>query len=494
MPKLRLARGSRAHLDIFRSIAVSRFVALLIAGMTLGCGGVALLLALHAGRADALPSISCSASGETLTISVSGLASDSLVVTTSGGFYQIELDGTQECQSYSDSGFPTVQVTETSSPFVPTVFQPGTDTGITFVGPGGTTTLDLSAAPSGTTISVVTGTVSGLSGGGTDTFSGIASFTGSSSGNTTFAAGPTGGYSFTGQGTGNSLNLSAANSGITVSAASGTVSGLSSGTDTFSGIASFTGSSSGNTTLVAGPGSETFGDPGTSGHDTIDFSGLSSSSSTPLSINLSGVTESGVFNDTATLGPDTYTFTGVGSLPTTFVGSSSGATTVYAGGTGGYSFTGQGTGNSLNLSAANSGITVSAATGTVSGLSSGTDTFSGIASFTGSSTGDTTFAAGPTGGYSFTGQGTGNSLNLSAAPSGTTISVVTGTMSGLSGEEPTPSAASRASPDPRPATPPWWRARDPRPSVIRGPAGTTPSTSRASPRARRPRSRSTCRE
>ena len=135
------------------------------------------------------------------------------------------------------------------------------------------------------------------------------------------------------------------------------------------------------------------------------------------------MTESGVFNDTATLGPDTYTFTGVGSLPTTFVGSSSGATTVYAGGTGGYSFTGQGTGNSLNLSAANSGITVSAASGTVSGLSSGTDTFSGIASFTGSSTGDTTFAAGPTGGYSFTGQGTGNSLNLSAAPTGTTVTL-----------------------------------------------------------------------
>ena len=85
----------------------------------------------------------------TLDISVLGSASDSLVVTTSGGLYQIELDDTPECQGYSDgpSGFPTVRVTGTSSPFVPTIFQPGTDTGITFVGPGSTTTLNLSAAP-----------------------------------------------------------------------------------------------------------------------------------------------------------------------------------------------------------------------------------------------------------------------------------------------------------------------------------------------------------
>ena len=76
--------------------------------------------------------------------------------------------------------------------------------------------LDLSAAPSGTTISLVAGTVSGLSGGGTDTFSGIASFTGSSAGDATLVAGPIGGLSFTGQGNGNVLNLSAAPTGTTV--------------------------------------------------------------------------------------------------------------------------------------------------------------------------------------------------------------------------------------------------------------------------------------
>ena len=211
---------------------------------------------LDVGPAEASPAISCSTLSGTLDISVLGSASDSLVVTTSGGLYQIELDDTPECQGYSDgpSGFPTVRVTGTSSPFVPTIFQPGTDTGITFVGPGSTTTLNLSAAPSGTTISLVAGTVSGLSGGGTDTFSGIGELHRFLRRRHHLRCRSDWRLELHRPGHGNVLDLSAAPSGTTISLVAGTVSGLSGGgTDTFSGIASFTGSSAGDTTLVAGP-------------------------------------------------------------------------------------------------------------------------------------------------------------------------------------------------------------------------------------------------
>src|SRR6202035_2173865 len=80
----------------------------------------------------------------------------------------------------------------------------------------------------------------------TYTFSDVSTFTGAGSGNTTFFAGPGGGFTFDGGGPSNTLDLSAAPAPIvTVNGNSrsdpGIVTGLTSGTDTFSDIQSFPG-------------------------------------------------------------------------------------------------------------------------------------------------------------------------------------------------------------------------------------------------------------
>ena len=99
---------------------------------------------------------------------------------------------------------------------------------------------------------MVAGTVSGLSSGGTDVFSDISTVVGSSAGSTTFRAGSGGGFTFTGQGSDNTLDLSSAPSGTSISVngdsstSPGTVTGLSPGlggsmSDSFAGIQTFTG-------------------------------------------------------------------------------------------------------------------------------------------------------------------------------------------------------------------------------------------------------------
>ncbi len=132
-----------------------------------------------------------------------------------------------------------------------TTFQAPATGGYTFAGSGTGNTLDISQAPAGTTVgaTTVTGLTAGNGNSTTDTLSGIADFTGSSNGNTTFQAPATGGYTFAGNGAGNKLDLSQAPAGTTVGAT--TVNLGAGNTDTFSGIADFTGSSNGNTTFQA---------------------------------------------------------------------------------------------------------------------------------------------------------------------------------------------------------------------------------------------------
>jgi hypothetical protein len=111
-------------------------------------------------------------------------------------------------------------------------------------------------------VSVPAGSVTGLSGGGSDSFSGISAFKGSAAGSTDFAAGP-GNGSFTGQGSGNELDFSAVPAGssapLVVNAGPVPVNGTDSGTATvgsttyvFAGIQNFTGSSSGYTEFEVG--------------------------------------------------------------------------------------------------------------------------------------------------------------------------------------------------------------------------------------------------
>ncbi|HEY3462585.1 MAG TPA: hypothetical protein VGK68_06690, partial [Gaiellaceae bacterium] len=254
--------------------------------------------------ARAAPSLNCIASntgpGGLLDVVVSGTSSssDSLRIVASGGTYSLFFDNgggpTPVCSTYPDSGasgYPTVEVTGT---LLSTTFS-ASDSGLTFVGEAGiTNTLDFfQASGSGLVVNVSGVTVNGQAtdtarlGATTDSFSGITSFAGLSVGNSVFLAGGTGGYTFTAFGSGNVLDLSEAGTGATVSVPAGTVSGLTSGDDQFSGISTFFGSSSGGTTLISGSSGLAFHGQGMG--NALDFSQVTTSSLTPLCINVSGV-------------------------------------------------------------------------------------------------------------------------------------------------------------------------------------------------------------
>ncbi|HET6915539.1 MAG TPA: hypothetical protein VFH56_05560, partial [Acidimicrobiales bacterium] len=278
----------------------------------------------------------------------------------------------------------------------------------------------------------------------TYTFSGVTGFTGAGSGNTAFFAGGTGGYTFSGQASNNTLDLSASNSGVSVSLPAGTVSGLSGGDDQFSGITHFVGSGAGGNsflagstdnqtftgpgngnTFTAGSGSDSFSSPGVG--NTLDFSSVVTSSGSVLRVNLSGSDLPGAANDTAAVGTTTYRFSGI----QTFAGATTGHTTFDAPGTSdGYTFHFHGSGDSLDLGELPAGAVVSVPAGTVS-FGAHQDSFSGMTGFAGSLTGDTSFVAGASGGYGFTGFGLGNVLDLSAVGAGVSVSVPAGTVSGL---------------------------------------------------------------
>ena len=426
--------GETAEDVAFGSRSRKRHALLLVAGMAVSCGAGAFLLAFQAGPADAAGTVSCVTSGTALDIAVSGTASDSLLVTTSGGSYQIEFDGTAACTAttYSDTAYPAVQVTDTGAA-VPVVFQPGTDNGVDFQGPGLLATLDLSGVPAGVVVSVPAGSVTGLSGGGSDTFSGITAFTGSSAGSTDFVAGP-GSAVFTGQGSGNELDFSAVPTGpsapLVVNAGPGPVNGIAGGTATagattyvFAGIQNFTGSSSGYTEFEVGSvGGLALTGQGTG--NTLSFAGVTPGGGVQVSLdpNAQGA-------ETAEPGTGTDTFTDL----TTIVGS--GGNDTFSGGPGNYSITDSGANNTFSDAPAPGGITVSfsAGTGAVTGGFAGTTTTTGVTTFVGSAAGGNTFDAPAGGGYTFEGGGTGNTLDLSAAPAGVMVSVPAGSVTGLSG-------------------------------------------------------------
>jgi hypothetical protein len=249
-------------------------------------------------------------------------------------------------------------------------------------------------------------------------FSGITKFTGLNAGSSTLVATGTEGASFTATGTNNVADFSKAASGLTIDMVHGIA-----GTDTFSGVTSVVGSLAGHNTFVAGSGSETFGDTGTAGQDTINFSAVQTGSGTPLTVNVSGGPVNGQASYTAVVGPATYTFfslTTSGLNFTHFTGAGNGGTVFLASGFGGYNFTATSSGNSIDFTAAGSGVLVDLSggpSGSVSQLTanpvtaSTTDSISGLTTVTGSSAGGNTFMAGPsTATYNFTGNGNGNTF------------------------------------------------------------------------------------
>ena len=255
----------------------------------------------------------------------------------------------------------------------------------------------------------------------TEPFSGISVFDGLAGGDTTFVSGSTGGLTFNATGSGNAADFSAATSGvpgvtIDLSTRPATVSGFATGgSDAMTGVTSVTGSTAGENTFRAGSGSESFAQTGTGVGDTIDFSAVATSSTSPLTVNVSGAPVGGGANDSAGVGTTAYTFATGGAAFTSFSGASDGNTDFLANGSGGYSFAAAGGNNTIDFSAAASGVNVNLSATTEGGVPSGeadvpggVDTISGLTTVMGSAAGGNTFAAGSTGPYSFTSAGTGN--------------------------------------------------------------------------------------
>jgi hypothetical protein len=203
-----------------------------------------------------------------------------------------------------------------------------------------------------------------LFGATTEPFTGIDTFVGLPGGNTSFTAGAVGGLAFDASGSGNVLDLSGDTRSVTANFETGDVLVAPGQHDTFSGIPAVVGSSVGSNDFIAGAASESFSDNGSAAGDTVDFSNVATSPSTQLVVNASGSSINSQADGTAVVGPTTYTFTTGRSNFTSFIGSSSGSTQFEAGGTPGYILIGQGSGNTLDLSTAPSGVAVDLSGGT----------------------------------------------------------------------------------------------------------------------------------
>jgi hypothetical protein len=281
-----------------------------------------------------------------------------------------------------------------------------------------------------------------------------ASFTGSPAGST-FFAGAAPGYTFTGNGGNPVADFSAAPAGTEFDLSAYpqvavTLGGTPSpGGDTLSNIADIDGSTAGSNTFVAGTGSnETFGDNGTASSDTIDFANVGTSSSAPLTVNVSGgpvSTSSGpLASYSAAVGSTLYSFTNPGVAAqdfTTLIGSNLGNTDFLAGGGSNYEFctpalttppTPKCSGDvnppqsnvqpsdtvdfSSVSTTANSPLEISLATGPSTGVvhlpSGATDKVEGFITLVGSLSGNTIFDSGPTTSatYSLTAPGNGNTF------------------------------------------------------------------------------------
>ena len=385
--------------------------------------GIALAVSLTGDipRAGAAPTetVTCTASNPgangvlTLAVSGSSSGSDLLSVTIASAGYGLTLtsggstSGVCPGQSFptgGSNGYPKVQVTG-ATPLATTAHLDAVG-GVTFVGhPGSDNTLDLSALPGNSSVNAGTGSVSFV--GQTDAFSGVSSFVGSASGSTTFIAAPTPGDTYTGLGNGNLLDLSGLPAAATVNAATGLVTSAGQ-TDAFSGISSFDGPSGGSTDFIA---SSTGG---------YSFAGRGSAN--VLNVNsLPAGTRLDTATGLVTFGGQTDAISGISS----FVGSTSGSTTLVAGSDWWLLLHRRGEQQHPRPQAPSApGVTVSPATDSVT-FRGQTDVYSDVTSFVGSASGSTRFVAAPTGGDTFTGEGSNNTLDLSSIGTGVTVSPAT---------------------------------------------------------------------
>lgn len=268
-------------------------------------------------------------------------------------------------------------------------------------------------------------------------FSGINKFDGLNGGTTTFADGDStastpGGNNFVPTGGTNKADFSQVGAAIKADLSSGTagvVSDVASGSgllsnDNINSISSVIDSSKGGNVDIAGPTSDTFADLGTNPTDEIDFSHVTSSSTNPLTINVSGALN-GIANDTAQVATTPYYFDSAhaNSQPdfTSFLGSNvaNEKTIFLASGTGGYTFSGQAADTadftattSVNVNLTN-GWPGTVTVPTANGSGSSTDTLEatspatiGPTTINGGSSGKNVFQWGDDGPFTFNGEGT----------------------------------------------------------------------------------------
>ena len=175
----------------------------------------------------------------------------------------------------------------------------------TLNGGEGTDTVYYSAAASGVTVNLGSGTASNDGDGGADTISDVENVIGSAyadtitgnSGNNTIVGGA-GNDTINGNAGTDTVDYSGAGSAVTVNLSTGTATG--DGTDTLSNLENVIGSTyndtvtgnSGNNTIVGGAGNDTIN--GNAGTDTVDYSGAGSA----VTVNLSTGTATGDGTDT----------------------------------------------------------------------------------------------------------------------------------------------------------------------------------------------------
>jgi hypothetical protein len=390
-------------------------LALLVGALVFGC---------YAGSADAAATVSCGTSASTLTITITGTttAGSPVTVSVSSGDYVVSPDDAS-CDGVSVSSFPTVDLVQTSGNTNEYVVLDdsngqlasfGSGCPVKFnealAGPAGTLEVKGVASPhdQGDRTVGLQGTALILS---EDAGCLIGSDVNLTSGVQTLVVdGEAGG--------GNELDLTDAPGTLTVDAAvsPGTVKGLTSGPATvdFTDEQSFIGSNSGATTFEPGASNLTF--QGKTGGNVLDLSAVTTSSSTRGYVNLTGQPIGPVSPDTAQIGTETISFSGITSV----TGASAGYTTFYPAATEA-TYTGQGTGNTLDMSfTSGSEATVNLTGATQQGIPANTLVLNAvsigladIANVVGLGGGGTTvFAAAST--TSFEGNSGGNGLDLSA--------------------------------------------------------------------------------
>jgi Ca2+-binding RTX toxin-like protein len=427
-----------------------------VGGDTFVAGGSAeTFLAGGGGGASETVSFANVSSAVVVNVSASGLSPEGV------GFGTAVAGGVV----YTFSSFDTSPINFVGSPGGSTFYAGSeADSFVGFVGVGGTSVLSFADAQTGSlTVCTVassyysacaTGGVAVLGTGTKVSFSNISTIDGLSSLSgstlsTVFVAGDTGGYTFVSLAGAATADFSTSAAAVTANLASGTVSFAgTNATDSLVGVGTVYGSAGGSNSFTVGNGSESFGDRGSVGGDSISFSTITATNANSggtLTVNATNSATTAANPYSATLGSTVYSFSAGGPDFTAFTGATSGYTTlIEPGSAGGISFVGAGPSNTVDFSADRTGLTVdlstlgsptpspgSAKILTATGSVVGADTLSGSIAKVIGSEGPNTFYGGLTG-TEFTSDSTTNTVSYVKLTAGAVqVDLATGTVGGI---------------------------------------------------------------